>query len=157
MLTTADRRDLDTRWTAILATPTPTAKPATLLLKRRDLVRAGACAEWLWVFDTICAMRGTEKAPLVRLKSGRSVRRPSWLRIELTPLTQLWLARDGIGALLWLREKGLLPSANLSSANLYGANLYGANLSGADRWPTDHAIAGWELVNGVLRCAGGAA
>mgnify|MGYP000526504616 CR=1 FL=1 len=166
---------------------------AVLTLKRRDLERAGACEPWLKMFDEICVLRGAEKAPLARLKNGESVRKPSWLRVELTPLTQLWLARDGIGALDWLRQKGLMGPANLREADLSGADLFGADLSGADlsgadlsganlrwaslrgadlrgadlrgadlrgaslsgadRWPDDHALAGWELANGCLRRA----
>ncbi len=105
---------------------------AVLTLKRRHLERAGACEPWLKMFDEICVLRGAEKAPLARLKNGESVRKPSWLRVELTPLTQLWLARDGIGALDWLRQKGLMGPANLSGANLNGADLSGADLRGAD-------------------------
>ena len=105
---------------------------AVLTLKRSDLERAGACEPWLKVFDEICVLRGAEKAPLARLKNGESVRKPSWLRVELTPLTQLWLARDGIAALNWLRQKGLMGPANLREADLSGADLSGANMSRAD-------------------------
>ena len=129
-----------------------------LTLRRRDLVAAGACAEWLAQFDAICALRGPDAAPSVRRKDGTSYRDPERLRIELTPLAQVWAARDGRGAVEWLRMKGLWPSADLYGADLYGADLYGANLRGADlygvnlyganRSTFDPAIPGWRLVAG---------
>ena len=121
---------------------------AVLTLKRSDLERAGACEPWLKVFDEICVLRGAEKAPLARLKNGESVRKPSWLRVELTPLTQLWLARDGIAALNWLRQKGLMGPANLREADLSGADLFGADLSGADLFGAD--LSGATLYRATL-------
>ena len=123
-----------------------------LTLRRRDLVAAGACNEWLAQFDAICALRGDDHAPWVR-RGGVSRRDPERLRIELTLLAQVWAARDARGAVEWLRMKGLWPSANLRGANLRGADLrgadlYGANLYGADRWSFDPAIPGWRLVAG---------
>jgi hypothetical protein len=127
-----------------------TIRYPVLTLRRADLVTAGACAEWVGIFDEICRLRGDAAAPWVR-RGSISRRDPSRLRVELTPLAQVWLARDGRGALAWLRERGLmgpaslvradlrgadlrradLRGADLSRANLYGADLRGANLSGA--------------------------
>ena len=123
-----------------------TLRYPVLTLRRADLVAAGACAEWLSIYDDICRLRGDERAPWVR-RGGVSRRDPSRLRVELTPLAQVWLARDGRGALSWLRERGLmgpaslvradlrgadLSRADLTGANLSGAYLTGANLTGAD-------------------------
>lgn len=149
----------------------------TLTLRRADLVAAHACAEWLGIFDAICAMRGLETAPIVR-RGGVTRRDPQRLRIELTPLAQLWMARDAHGAVSWLRERGVLGpvyaprvqasgidlyGAYLYGADLYGANLIGANLRGADlrgadlygarRWSDDPDVPGWTLRDGVL-CRG---
>ena len=145
-----------------------------LTLRRADLVGAHARAEWLRVFDEVCALRGDDRAPLVR-RGGVSQRDPQRLRIELTPLAQLWMARDARNAMQWLRDKGALGpvyaprvqasgidlrSANLGGADLYGANLRSANLGGAylrgadlygaRRWSDDPAIAGWVLRDGTL-------
>jgi len=109
-----------------------------LTLRRRDLVAAGACAKWMRAFDEIRALRGPDAAPSVRRKDGTSYRDPERLRIELTPLAQVWAARDARGAVEWLRMKGLWPIANLR----------GADLRGADRASFDPAIPGWRLVAG---------
>lgn len=136
----------------------------TLTLRRADLVAARACAEWLGIFDAICALRGLETAPIVR--RGQIWRRdPQRLRIELTPLAQLWMARDAKGAVSWLRQRGVLGpvyaprvqapgidlrGADLHGADLYGADLRGANLGGALRWSDDPAVPGWTMRDGVL-------
>ena len=109
---------------------------AVLTLRRTDLVAARACAEWLAVFDEICALRGDERAPLVR-RGGVSLRDPERLRVALTPLAQLWMARDARGAVTWLREQGVLgpvfaPRLRAEGIDLRGADLRGANLRGAD-------------------------
>ena len=116
-------------------------KAAVLTLRRAELVAARACAEWRAVFDEICALRGADAAPWVR-RGGVSRRDPGRLRIELTPLAQLWMARDARGAVQWLREQGVLgpvgaprlraEGIDLRGADLRGADLRGANLSGAD-------------------------
>ena len=108
-----------------------------LTLRRRDLVAAGACKKWLAQFDAICALRGPDTAPSVRRKDGTSYRDPARLRIELTPLAQVWAARDARGAVEWLRMKGLWYGADLHGANLHGADLRGANLRGADLYGVD--------------------
>jgi len=95
-----------------------------LTLRRADLVAAGACAEWLAVFDAICALRGDDRAPLVRL------------RVELTPLAQLWMARDARGAVQWLRERSVLgpvfaPRLQAAGIDFYRADLRGAYLDSA--------------------------
>jgi len=120
-----------------------------LTLRRADLVAAKACNEWLAQFDAICAARGDVTAPSVRRKDGTSYRDPSRLRIELTPLAQVWAARDARGAVEWLRARGLWPSANLSGADLYGADLYGADLSGANLYGADLSGANLYGANGV--------
>ena len=95
-------------------------KAPVLTIRRADLVAAGACAEWLKAFDAICALRGLETAPIVR--RGQIWRRdPQRLRIELTPLAQLWMARDAYGAVSWLRSKGVLGAAFAPSAALLAA------------------------------------
>ena len=140
-------------------------KHPILTLRRADLVAAHACAEWLAIFDAICALRGLETAPIVR--RGQIWRRdPQRLRIELTPLAQLWMARDASGAVLWLRDKGVLGpacaprvqaqgidlrDADLSGANLYGAYLRGADLSGANLRGAD--LSGANLRGADLRGA----
>jgi len=131
-----------------------------LTLRRADLVAACACAGWLSIYDEVCRLRGDDAAPWVR-RGGVSRRDPSRLRVELTPLAQVWLARDGRGALVWLRDRGLmgpaslrgadlsgayLRSADLHSADLIGANLRGAYLRGA-------YLRGAYLINADLRNA----
>ena len=103
-----------------------------LTLRRPSLVAAGACKKWLAQFDAICALRGPDTAPSVRRKDGTSYRDPARLRIELTPLAQVWAARDAREAVEWLRMKGLWHGVDLHGANLHGADLRGANLRGAD-------------------------
>ena len=145
-----------------------------LTLRRADLVAEGACSKWLAIFDEVCAMRGDDRAPWVR-RGGVSRCDPTRLRIELTPLAQVWLARDARGALAWLRDRGLIGAASLIGAYLRGADLRGADLrgayligaylrgaylsgadlSGADlawaaRYSDDPPIAGWTLRDGRL-------
>jgi uncharacterized protein YjbI with pentapeptide repeats len=132
----------------------------TLTLRRADLVAARACFEWLSIFDAICALRGDDRAPLVR-RGGVSRRDPQRLRIELTPLAQLWMARDARGAVSWLRERGVLgpvyaprvqaSGVDLGGANLIGADLRGANLSGANLRSAD--LGGANLYGADLRGA----
>ena len=141
-----------------------TLRYPVLTLRRADLVAAGACAPWLSIYDDICRLRGDERAPWVR-RGSISRRDPSRLRVELTPLAQVWLARDGRGALAWLRERGLMGPASLVRADLRGANLYraylcvadlsganltGANLTGAARYTDDAPISGWTVTDGRL-------
>ena len=159
-------------------------KPAVLTIRRADLVRENACAAWLSLFDAVCQERDTDRAtgvrvergPLVRRRDGSSFRNATRLRIELTPLAQMWLALpiDGGGsAWSWLRAKGAVgavsaPEADLCGANLReanlreadlrgadlcGANLRGADLCGADRSGDDAVIAGWRVVDGRMERA----
>ena len=144
-------------------------KAAVLILRRADLVAADACAAWLGIFDEILAMRGDDAAPWVR-RGGVSRRDPGRLRIKLTPLAQLWMARDASGAVAWLREQGVLGpvfaprlraegidlrgaylrGAYLRGAYLRGADLRGADLRGALRWFSDPPVSGWVVRDGVL-------
>ena len=129
-----------------------TTRYPVLTLRRADLVAAGACAEWLSIYDDICRLRCDEHAPWVR-RGGVSRRDPERLRVELTPLAQVWLARDGRGALAWLRERGLMGPASLvraylSRADLRGADLYRANLTGADLTGAD--LTGADLTGADL-------
>ena len=136
-----------------------TIRYPVLTLRRADLVAAGACAEWLSIYDDICRLRCDEHAPWVR-RGGVSRRDPERLRVELTPLAKVWLARDGRGALSWLRERGLmgpaslvradLRGADLSRADLSGASLSGAYLTGAARYTDDAPISGWTVTDGRL-------
>jgi Pentapeptide repeats (8 copies) len=135
----------------------------TLTLRRSDLVRLNACGEWLKTFDAVCqerdlervtldpaddgspryGVRTVERGPSVRRRDGSSYRDATRLRLVLSPLAQLWLARDARDAVSWLRSKGLmgpvsvpygfdLRGADLSGADLRGADLSGAYLRGAD-------------------------
>ena len=144
-------------------------KAPVLTLRRADLVAARACSEWLATFDAICALRGDDRAPRVR-RGGVSQRDPSRLRIELSPLAQLWMARDAQGAVTWLRDRGVIgpvyaprvraEGIDLRGADLYGADLRGADLGGADlggadlsgayRWTSDPPVPGWVQRDGVL-------
>ena len=124
----------------------------TLTLRRADLVAARACSEWLGIFDAICALRGDDRAPLVR-RGDMSRRDPQRLRIELTPLAQLWMARDAKGAVSWLRERGVLgpvyaPRVQASGVDLGGANLIGANLRSANLRSAD--LSGANLIGADL-------
>ena len=130
-------------------------KAAVLVLRRSELVEARACAVWLAVFDQICAMRGADAAPWVR-RGGVSRRDPERLRIELTPLAQLWMARDARDAAAWLRDKGVLgpvfaPYLRAEGIDLSGAYLSGADLSGADLRGAD--LRGADLRGADLRAA----
>ena len=150
-------------------------KAPVLILRRADLVAARACAEWLGIFDEILAMRGADAAPWVR-RGSVSRRDPSRLRIELSPLAQIWMARDARGAVTWLRERGVLGpvsiprlrapgidlggadlsaaylrDADLSAAYLRGADLSGADLSGA--YLRDADLSGADLSGAYLRDA----
>ena len=137
-----------------------------LTIRRADLVASGACADWLAVFDFCiaerdlervplephadgtprCGVRRVERGPVVRRRDGSTYRDAARLRIELSPLAQVWLSlpvAHGSGtAWAWLRARGIvgwqnlcgadLSGADLCGANLRGANLRGANLRGAD-------------------------
>ena len=129
-------------------------KAPVLILRRADLVAARACAEWIAVFDAICSMRGADAAPWVR-RGAVSRRDPERLRIELTPLAQLWMARDARDAVAWLREQGVLgpvfaPRLWADGIDLRGAYLRGADLSVALRWSSDPPLSGWIVRDGVL-------
>ena len=103
-----------------------------LVLRRRDLVEGGACEEWLSEFDAICALRGDDRAPIMRRRNGSTYRDPSRLRIEITPLAHVWAARDARGAVEWLRARGRWPSADLYGEDLRGVHLSIASLRNAD-------------------------
>ena len=87
------------------------------------------------------------------------VRDAARLRIELSPLAQVWLSlplpvTPGSGtAWAWLRACGIVGGANLYGANLSGANLSGADLSGAYRRTSDRDITGWTVRDGRLERA----
>ena len=117
---------------------------------RKELIANGACPSGLAMHAAIVALQGRK----------HSVHVPTW-----TPLHDAWLAVAQPSFVLWLRNNGLVPTANLSGANLYRADLYGAdlygadlygadlsraNMSGARRYTTDAPIAGWRLDNGAL-------
>ena len=157
-----------------------------LTIRRADLVASGACADWLAVFDFCiaerdlervplephadgtprCGVRRVERGPVVRRRDGSTYRDAARLRIELSPLAQVWLSlplpvTPGSGtAWAWLRACGIvgganlyganLSGANLSGADLYGANLSGANLYGAHRRTDERGITGWTVREGRL-------
>ena len=128
-----------------------------LTIRRDDLVRANACEAWLALFDAVCAERDTDRAtgervergPLVRRRDGTTRRRADWLRVELTPLAQVWLSLpidDGGGsAWAWLRARGVVGAVSAPCANLSGANLSCALAITATN--------GWRVVNGRLERA----
>jgi uncharacterized protein YjbI with pentapeptide repeats len=107
-----------------------------LTLRRADLVRADACAEWLDLFDEVCRLRGDDRAPIVRRPDGTTRRDPSRLRIELTPTAQallsLRLSETAGSAWAWLRARRIVGGANLRVANLRDADLRRAALRDAD-------------------------
>ena len=121
-----------------------------LTLHRADLVAAGARSEWLATFDDTCRLRGDDAAPWVR-RGGVSRRDPTRLQIELTPLAQVWIARDGGVVLAWLRERGMIGPAALRGADLRGADLRGADLTWADLRGAD--LRGAYLSGAYLRGA----
>ena len=127
-----------------------------LTIRRADLVAADACAEWLAAFDAVVAERDLKRVPLephadgtprygvrpvgrgpvVRRRDGTTYRAADRLRVELSPLAQVWLSMPvspGSGsAWSWLRARGIVGSANLCGADLCGAYLRGADLGGAN-------------------------
>ena len=110
-----------------------------LVLRRRDLVAGRACSAWLWLFDDVCAMRDASSIPLVRRRDGSTYRDRSRLRIELSPLAQMYLSRELYGspspsgtAWRWLRERGIVGAQNFRRATLRGADLSNGNFIGAD-------------------------
>ena len=123
-------------------------RPAVITIRRADLVEAEACSAWLALFDAVCAERDLDRAtgacvergPIVRRRDGTTYRAADRLRIELTPLAQVWLCLpigESGSAWAWLRAHGVVgavsaPRADLRCANLRDANLSGADLSGAD-------------------------
>ena len=155
-------------------------RSAVLTIRRRDLVRLDACGAWLSLFDAVCAERDLDRktgarvgrGPLVRRRDGSVRRAADRLRIELTPLAQVWLslplplAPNSGTAWAWLRENGAVGAvsapwaslrgadlrwADLSVADLYEANLSGADLSGANLRGAD--LRGADLYGANLRGA----
>jgi hypothetical protein len=94
----------------------------TVTIHRKTLVRLGACAEGLALFDTIAGQQ-PESDPR-RLKR---IRIPRW-----TQLHGVWLTVLHSSFAVWCEAREILPRANLRGANLYGAYLSGTDLSGAD-------------------------
>jgi len=86
--------------------------------------------------DLVAPAAPPRAPPLPRAGARRD---PQRLRIELTPLAQLWMARDAYGAVSLLRDRGVLgpvyatrvqaPGIDLSGADLIGATLTGAILT----------------------------
>ncbi len=111
--------------------------PPTFTLRRGELVRLAACAEWLAFFDAVCAERGTGVDELT---------------IEASPLVQVWLSlplSPGSGtAWAWLRQHGFVDGAYLT-----GADLAGAYLTGARRLATDALVKGWVTRYGRMERA----
>lgn len=123
-------------------------KCAVLTIRRRDLESERTCRGWVEFFDEVCAERDTdhatgssiERGPLMRRRDGSTFRAADRLRIELTPVAQIWLSLprglDG-SAWRWLRARGVVgavsaPNAGLQGANLRQVYLRGADLQGAD-------------------------
>ena len=98
----------------------------TLTLTRSELVSHGACSPALPLFDKL-------------FPSGR-------MEIEWTPLAAVWSAVAFPEYTSWLREKNLIPIANLYSADLYSADLRSVSLKGAKCGVTDSSLPGkWEV------------
>ena len=85
-------------------------------ITRDELVRHGACAEGLDLFERI--------APSGRLEIA-----------EWTPLHTLWLAVDEPSHCGWLVGHGIVPRAYLRGANLTGAYV-GIGASAPEGWRT---------------------
>ena len=83
-------------------------------ITRAELETHGACAAGLALFDALAA--GDAAA----------------LPVEWTPLHDVWLSVWQPGFAAWLRERRLIPLANLRGADLGGADLRDADLGGAD-------------------------
>ena len=143
-------------------------RPAVLTIRRRDLVRLDACGAWLSLFDAVCVERDLDRAtgarvergPLVRRRDGSVRRAADRLRIELTPLAQVWLSLplppNSGTAWAWLRANGAVGAvsavgADLCGADLRGASLYGADLRGASLYGAD--LSGANLRGADLRGA----
>ena len=93
----------------------------TLTLTRSELVSHGACSPALYLFDKL-------------FPSGR-------MEIEWTPLAAVWSAVAFPEYTSWLREKNLIPIANL-----YSADLRSVSLKGAKCGVTDSSLPGkWEV------------
>jgi hypothetical protein len=101
-----------------------------LLLNRKAIVKLGACADGLDLFDAIKAGQDDERA-----KAGRGPRRS--LRLQWDLLPQLWMATAYPSFFYWLISVGAIGpvhakrNARLDGARLDGASLDGARLDGA--------------------------
>ena len=119
-------------------------------IRRADLVALGACAEWLALFDEIIALQPEARRGVPMRKGSNHWRDTSALRLTLSPIGQLWLARDCKYA-GWLRSQGLVPAVSLPYEILIGANLRGADLIGA--YLTGANLRGADLIGANLRGA----
>ena len=140
-------------------------RPAVLTIRRRDLVRLDACGAWLSLFDAVCVERDLDRAtgarvergPLVRRRDGSVRRAADRLRIELTPLAQVWLSLplppNSRTAWAWLRANGAVGAVSAVGADLCGADLRGASLYGANRNVDDSAVDGWVVRDGRMERA----
>ena len=142
-------------------------RSAVLTIRRRDLVRLDACGAWLSLFDAVCAERDLDRktgarvgrGPLVRRRDGSVRRAADRLRIELTPLAQVWLslplplAPNSGTVWAWLRENGAVGAVSAPKTNLCGADLRGASLYGANRNVDDSAVDGWVVRDGRMERA----
>ena len=138
-------------------------RPVVLTIRRRDLVRLDACGAWLSLFDAVCVERDLDRAtgarvergPLVRRRDGSVRRAADRLRIELTPLAQVWLSLplppNSRTAWAWLRANGAVGAVSAVGADLCGADLRGASLRGADLRGAD--LRGANLCGADLRGA----
>lgn len=108
---------------------------------RKTLVRLGACAEGLALFEAIAAMQPASDN--LRLKRIRVAR---W-----TPLHAVWIRARYPSFAAWLEHRDLIPRANLISADLSGADLISANLRSASptlAWQSHRLVRIWPTING---------
>lgn len=125
----------------------------TVSVWRKTLVRLDACSgpgSGLELFDRIASLQ--DAGDPLRLKR---------IRVQWSPLAEIWLAVGAPGFVGWLRQNKLVPRLDLRSADLRGADLRSANLCGADlggalRRSDDAQIEGYEIRDGILRRKGGA-
>ena len=103
-------------------------------LRLSTLIELGACEEGIDLFKDICAAQRS-----IYLRDIRCI------KVNWTPLADMWLRTTCVGLSCWLRYQGLIPSISFRGEDLRGADLRGANLEG-----TNLVIANLEGANLVI-------